>query len=254
MPTKFLPDTNILIDYAWRDPVVQARLDKTQQHGTGFVIGPPVLIELVRGLVAQGDKTFLGDQKVFNWLYKQNLTILPLPKPFMAQILGASIPKKSGVEPHHYGQLIETIAKANTFEDFLAQNQNPDSVWNLIGEGNKIHEAELDKEFNALEQLSSRTHNIGNALSRMFGAPGARPNPLIIERRFSAAIEFLQASLYQVHYGARPRKNDPGLYVDFQLLFYLADPEIAFLTEENFSDKIRHSPQRDRIVTIDSLP
>src|SRR2546430_4958876 len=43
------------------------------------------------------------------------------------------------------------------------------------------------------------------------------------------------------------RSNDRGLYVDWQLLMYLADPNVSFLTNEDFSGEISTSAQKDRI-------
>ncbi len=87
----------------------------------------------------------------------------------------------------------------------------------------------------------------------MFGAPGCRPNPLVISRQFSAAIEYLETSVRKVAVGAKPRKNDRGLYVDWQLLMYLADPNVSFLTNEDFSGEISTSAQKDRIIKPDAL-
>jgi hypothetical protein len=86
-----------------------------------------------------------------------------------------------------------------------------------------------------------------------FGAPGCRPHPLIIKRKFSAAIEYLTAVIRLVANGSNPRKNDRGLYVDWQLLMYLADPQINFLTNEDFSGEISYSPQKNRIVKSNTL-
>ena len=72
-------------------------------------------------------------------------------------------------------------------------------------------------------------------------------------RRFSAALDFLESSCPKVTAGANPRKNDPGLYIDFQLLLYLGDDGLSFLTNENFAHEIRKSPQRQRIIRLDSL-
>jgi len=50
------------------------------------------------------------------------------------------------------------------------------------------------------------------------------------------------------------RKDAPdSVFGDFQLLFYLADPQIYLLTKEEFSNDIKNSPQRTRIVQLDSL-
>jgi hypothetical protein len=253
---RYLLDTNILIDFG-RDPAIQGRLENSQLNGVEFVIGPPALIELVRGMVAGGCNTFENDRRVLVWLRGQRLPILPLPRPFMAGVLRTTVGQRSmPVEPCHYEQLIEIVANSADFDGFRAMSQAPGSVWREVDHIDAIHEGQLDKELAALGKLArgKGARGIATALSQSFGAPGSRPRSEVIAREFSAAIEFLESSLSKVGEGAKPRKNDPGLYVDFQLLFYLADPEINFLTREDFSRKITRSPQRCRIVNLDSLP
>lgn len=121
---------------------------------------------------------------------------------------------------------------------------------------NKIHNDVLDQELVALRRIPQRTA-LGVLATRMcgwFGAPGCRPNPIMFRQTFSAAPEFLEHSLGKVQRGAKPEKNDRGLFVDFQLLFYLADPNIYFLTSEDFSTKVKTSSQADRILALASLP
>ena len=75
----------------------------------------------------------------------------------------------------------------------------------------------------------------------------------MFRERFSAAMEYADTTIARIRAGANPRKNDPGRYGDFQLFFYLADPDIHLLTREDFSSDIKASPQRTRIVGLDSL-
>jgi hypothetical protein len=60
-------------------------------------------------------------------------------------------------------------------------------------------------------------------------------------------------SLAKMKGRAKPRKNDPGLFVDFQLLLYLADPELVFLSKEDFSSEVKKSLQKPRIAGIAGL-
>ncbi len=99
----YLPDTNVLIDFG-RDLAVRAKLENAQQDASEFVIAPPVLIELVRGVIARGRANFERERKVFAWLHAHHLTVLELPRPFMAQILQTSTRKRSGAVPRHYDQ------------------------------------------------------------------------------------------------------------------------------------------------------
>lgn len=250
----YLPDTNVLIDFG-RDPVVRTTLENARRNGAVFLVGPPALIELVRGMVMRGRDSFEQDREVFIWLHTEAFEVLPLPRAFMAKVLRTSPTRRSGVEPLHYRQLMQMIVDSANFDDFLRRSRGAGSVWQEIGRADEIHRDELDKELSALEDMARAGggHGVATRLARTFGAPGCRPNPLILERQFSAAIEFLESSLAKIRAGSKPRKNDPGLYVDFQLLFYLAEPEVIFLSLEDFSKDIRRSRQRTRIVGLDSL-
>lgn len=252
---EYFPDTNVLIDFG-RNLAARAKLENARQRGTTFLVAPPALIELVRGMVARGCDTFANDKQVFVWLHMNRFPILPLPRPFMARILNSSIPKPSGVEPRHYAEQMEMIASSASFDEFLQRSNTPGSVWRDISRADEIHNAELNREFLALERMAKqrRGRDLAQRLSQLFGAPGCRPKPFIIERQFSAAIEFLESSFSKVRGGANPRKNDPGLYTDFQLLLYLARRDLNFLTCEDFSNEIIKSPQKARIVHPDSLP
>lgn len=252
MPTYY-PDTNILIAFG-KQPDVKEKLERARQDGTRFVVAPLALIELVRGMIKGGGVTFEQDRRVFIWLRDSGFEILLLPFPFMAKILGSPASGRSGVVPDHYRQEIEMVAGASDLHDFIVKAKG--TVWRDIAHADPIHTAQLDKEIAALSILAKGglKQNYAKKLSKQFGAPGYRPNPLIIGRTFSAALEFLERSIVKIRAGAKVRKNDSGLYVDFQLLFYLADPELRFLTNEKFSHEIRVSLQRFQIVNLDSLP
>ena len=66
-------------------------------------------------------------------------------------------------------------------------------------------------------------------------------------------MEFLKSSVLQVSRGANVQKNNRGLYVDNQLFFYLADPEAVVVSNEDFSQEIRKSPQRNRIIDYEQF-
>jgi hypothetical protein len=250
----YLLDTNVLIDFG-RDPAARAKLEAAQQAGKVFALGPPALIELVRGLIASGNQHFENDKKVFQWLLGQPCNVLQLPRPFMATILKSASRRRVEVEPEHYLQLMQMLANSPSFEEFVKLSKAPESSWKDIEHADKIHNDVLDREFAGFEKIAKRGRamDLAKQLARSFGAPGNRPNPVVLHSRFSAALEFLNASLAKVERGAKPRKNDPGLYVDFQLLLYLADPEIVFLTKEDFSNEIKKSKQTNRILSPDSL-
>jgi hypothetical protein len=89
---------NILIDYG-RDQAVRERLECARANGATFLIAPPALVELVRGMIKAGLAHFQNDQQVFIWIREHNLEILPLPYPFMAKILRSTSHRRGCVEP-----------------------------------------------------------------------------------------------------------------------------------------------------------
>jgi hypothetical protein len=251
----FLLDTNVWIGVG-RDALLTAKLEKAVANQGKCLIAPPALIELVRGLVLHGKETFAEDKKTYQWMKDHKCEVLELPRPFMAKVLGSTSPTKSGVVPTHYGQLIDMVVNSATFDEFVQQCNANGSVWKSVESLDGIHEGQIEKQLRSLEDLARQGGDLGipGRLSMMFGAPGSRPKPLIISRQFSAAIEYLETSVRKVvHQGANPRKNDRGLYVDFQLLMYLAIPGLIFLTNEDFSGEIKKSPQKDRIVRPDAI-
>jgi hypothetical protein len=253
--TLYMPDTNVWVCVG-KEADLTAKCEKALANGDVFLIAPPALIEVVRGMVRCGKDKFSDDRKTFSWMQKAKCKILELPKPFMAKRLKTRLDSPSGVTPEHYSQLIEMILGSPSFDEFVEKSNADNSAWKNIEDLDQIHEREIEKELRALETLAARKKplEIHKRMSNWFGAPGCRPNPLVVKHYFSAAIEYLETSVRKVANGAKPRKNDRGLYVDFQLLAYLADSKINFLTNENFSGEISKSPQRTRIVKKDVLP
>lgn len=252
--TLYLPDTHVWAGVG-KESGITGKFNQACANGDSFVIAPPALIELVRGMVRYGKDKFIDDQKTFCWMQSKS-EILELPRPFMARTLRTRLVSSSGVTPNHYSQLLQMIVNSKCFEEFVKQCNAEKSVWKNIEDFDQIHEGEIEKELRSLEELAARKKglDIPKRLSDWFGAPGCRPIPIVIGRYFSAAIEYLETSIRKVAHGAKPRKNDRGLYVDFQLLTYLADSRFNFLTDEDFSGEIARSPQRSRIVKTSVLP
>jgi hypothetical protein len=250
--TKFMPDTNIWIGVG-RDEAVTASFEKAIAKGDSFVVAPPALIELVRGLVSSNEH-FMEDQKTYAWIESNHCEVLELPRIFMAKILRTTT-ADSGVRPDHYIQLMDMVVGAQDFDHFVTQCNGDGSVWKSIENLDEIHETEIETELRSMEELARRRRpiNLAKSLAMTFGAPGCRPIPLRVSSYFSAAIEYLESSIQKVGRGAKPRKNDRGMFVDWQLLNYLAEPSLQFLTEENFSGEIAKSPQKDRIVKLEAL-
>ena len=89
--TTFLPDTNVW-KYIGKDEVLTPKFERALAAGAKFLIGPPALIELVRGLVRSGNERFSEDQKMFSWMKHKECEILDLTRPFMAKVLRTTLP------------------------------------------------------------------------------------------------------------------------------------------------------------------
>jgi hypothetical protein len=249
-----IPDTNVWIGVG-RNPDTSGKLERAQANGRKTVIAPAALIELVRGMVRHGNETFVEDKKTYQWMVDNKCDVLELTKPFMIEVLRADPLRNSRVLPIHYHQLIGMVTASNSLDEFIQRCNAKGSVWNKVDELDLIHEAVIEKELKALEALARQDKNldVSGALAKTFRVCGVSPDAATVREHFSAAIEYLQSSLKKVSQGAKPRKNDRGLYVDWQLLMYLALPEALFVTDEDFSPEITKSPQKDRIVKPDSL-
>jgi len=171
----------------------------------------------------------------------------------MVQVLHS--PAKLGeVKTHHQIERVSLVADAASFSEFLLHKDAPGSAWTDLDKAVEIHEMILDKEFNSLKKLAElprKSFDIAAKFSETFDLP--RPDPAVFRERFSAAMEYAETTIERIRNGANPRKNDPGRFGDFQLFFYLANPEICLLTQEDFSSDITKSPQRNRIVGLDAL-
>jgi hypothetical protein len=251
----YLPDTNVLIDFG-RNATVEKKLYSLASQGSTFVLAPPSITELVRGVVRTGSKYFASDQRVFKWLQSQKYPVLELPLPFVGGILGTPV-RKGVVVPQHYIDLIDVMANSNDFDDFL-QRKN-ETVWHDIDKTVQIHNDVLDEQFAALVKLASEPKPVDVALrwvERTFPDSSSRPDPATFRDKFSAAVEYIECTLQKIRNSkgaANLRKNDAGFFVDSQFFYYLADHNINFLTKEKFTSEIRSSPQRTRIVPLDSV-
>jgi hypothetical protein len=193
----FLPDTNILIGYG-RTEEVQKKLENARQDGSIFILAPPVLTELVRGILARNGDKFESDRAVF--VFIQGCTILDLPIPFLQKTLGAAVKQRSRVEPKHYQQLIDTIVDTQTFQEFLEKSKAPGSVWAEIDQAHPIHETQLDKEIGSLHVLAQRTaqKNLVTRMTHNLGIGTGRAEIAVVAERCSAGLELMEASLSRV--------------------------------------------------------
>jgi hypothetical protein len=246
------------IDYA-KEPSVQAKLEKAEHDGVQFALAPSTTTELTVGLVKGGEKHYENNRKIFAWLDTHSKNVLDLPRPFMGNILGFPS-KHSDVEKHHFVDRITIVMNSPTFADFLKNKDTPGSAWSDIDQSAVVHAGQVNKEFDALENIAKlppeklKKVDFAAAFCKTFASPeGVCPDATVFRQHFSTAMEYGEASIKKIQNGANPRKNDRGRYCDFQLLFYLADPNFTILTSDGYSNDIVKSPQRTRIVGLDTF-
>jgi hypothetical protein len=243
---RYVLDTNIWIDIS-RGTL---SLADTSKMGINIALAPPVIIELVRGVVKSGGENFARSRALFERIAQLKPEIMQLPGVFVSMALWNVPNGASGVRPEDHNELMNLIIHAKRFSDFLAETEKPGSVWGRMGDIDSIHEDVLETELKSLEKLARASLKaLPVNLAKLYRCGGLLPDPEYFEQKFSAAIEFLRSSILQLRNGANPRKNDRGLYIDQQLFFYLADPEVAVVTGESFSNKIETSPQAARILS-----
>jgi hypothetical protein len=247
----YIPDTNIWVDLTQGKISCQ---DLSGKANAKVVVAPFMIVELMRATVRSGERYFVNDRAMFRCMV--NFEILELTKVFIFKRIwnlpGAGI---SGVRPDTYKVLLETICGATSFQDFTSKTEAPGSLWKRIPEWDSIHEGVLDKELTALKKIAAEAsmNSLHRHMARLYMLGGLVPDPDDFEQKFSAAIEYLRACVLKLRAGANLAKNDRGLYVDFQMFFYLADPEAVIVSNEDFSGEITKSPQRTRIISFDEF-
>lgn len=249
---RYIVDTNVWID------VVRGKIlfnDLADRPQVSVVLAPPVLMELVRGMIKGGGESFEKQKGLFRCMVDSRLEILELPRVHVMHALWNTSLGDSGVRPDHYKKLMQMIVESPQLVDFIAATEKPHSVWKKMNQFDAIHEGVLEKELGALETLARQAsvRAISRNVARMYGLGGLIPDPEVLERKFSAGIEFIKSGMTRIRHGANPRKNDRGTYVDAQLFWYLSDAEAVIVTNEDFLNEIKFSPQVSRIMSYETF-
>jgi hypothetical protein len=243
----YIPDSNIWIDLSQGKISCNDLLGKTQVK---VVVAPLMIVELVRGTIRGGEQHFQQNRAMFGCMI--NCDILELPKVFIFGLLWRVYGGVSNVRPSHYKILLQMLVNSNSLADFLKKAEAPGSIWKKMSDLDSIHETVLDKELASLNTLAKKASvkTLHVHMAQLYKMGKMAPDPDLIERKFSAALEFLRSSVIQVRNGADPLKNNRGMYVDNQLFYYLADPDAVFVSNEDFSSEIKTSPQKNRIISF----
>ena len=178
----YMPDANVWIGFG-RQQATEVKLRALSASGQAFEVAPPALIELFTGL-GRDENNFRNDQRLFAWMQEKQHTILELPKSFMARVLNTSLPNPSQVKPEHYRELVRMVVNSANHAEFVSKANAASSVWRMIESINKIHNDVLDRELDALRRIPKQTaiDVLATRMSDWFGAPGCRPNPLVIRQ------------------------------------------------------------------------
>lgn len=250
LDTRHMFDTNVWIDVSHEQIKCS---DLKEKAGAGLVLSPMTIVELVRGSVNGGEGNFERDQQMFKCMVDGTREILELPRVFVNKILWNLDVGVSGVRPQQYWDLLGMLTNSKSLSGFLAKAEGAGSAWTKMTQLYSIHESVLDKELKSLVPLAKQASvkALSVHVSRMYSCGGLAPDPALIEMRFSAAMEYIRTFILKVRNGAKPWKNDRGSYVDSQFFWYLADPRIVLVTKEDFSDDIKTSSQRARIISYD---
>ena len=239
--------TNIWLDLT-RGKVSCA--DLSSEAPTQVVVAPFVIMELMKETVKHKGKYFDNDKRVFQCMAK--FDVLPLTKVFIYQRLWNSGEEASArVGPENYKKLLQMMVDSGSYAEFIEKTKSAGSEWFQAESWSATHEGVIDKELRAVNQLAKvDSKSIATGLAKLYPFKGSFPKDDCIEKEFSAALEYLRSVIVKVRNGANLPKNDRGMYVDFQILFYLADPNATIVSNEDFSTEISKSPQKDRIITL----
>jgi hypothetical protein len=211
-------DTNVWIDVSRGQINGQALRAKA---GAGVVLSPFTIMELVRGTINGSEEQFARDQQMFKCMSYGSPEILESPQVFVKRILW-NLDWGVGLNhPKHFQGLLQMLISSKSLADFARDAEGPGSTWKKLTELRSMHETYLDRQLNALVPLAKEASVKAASVStsRMYACGGLIADPVVIEQRFSAAIEFLRSSILKVRRGAKPWRNDRGSFVDQQLFF-----------------------------------
>lgn len=243
----YILDTNIWVELA------QGKISCANITGRAqlqAVVPPFAIIELMKETVKHKDKFFANDKRVFECVSK--VEVLPLTKVFVYQQLWNSAEAAGArVGPDNYKKLLQMVMDSASYDEFIEKTKSSGSEWHQAEIWNAAHEDELDKELAAVEKFTRvDPQSIATGMAKLYPFKGTLPKVDLVEKEFSAALEYLRSAIAKVKNGANLAKNDRGMYGDFQFLFYLADPNAIIVTNERFSGEISKSPQKDRVITL----
>lgn len=247
---KFLLDTNVATAVGARDADYQGIRDFLQCSGGGLALAPPVIIELLIKVLNGSDGYFNKNKRALDRLIAFGAKILELPQSFAKLLFFGPNIFIAGLRADHYPPLLIALSCSHSKSEFIARANQPTVGWKPIEQLPQIHNAEVRQNLLDLRGLASQRSQktFGEKVAESLGVGPNKPDPDKVSQAFSAAFEYLQANILRVQGGAKPWRNDRGLWIDYNILWYLADPDITVISSEKFHKAIRKSPQLSRIL------
>ena len=114
---RYVLDTNIWIDIS-RGTL---SLADTSKMGINIALAPPVIIELVRGVVKSGGEKFARSRALFERMAQLKPEIMQLPGVFVSMVLWNVPNGASGVRPEDYNELMNLIILVSIFRVSILQ-------------------------------------------------------------------------------------------------------------------------------------
>ena len=265
----FFADTN-LCDTASRDPALCAKFMAAKKHfeleGHKYVVCPLVLAELVAGLATPEPSYFKSDLRRFVFLAGEGTPVfLDFPGAF---VLRTVLDCKSPVAKLNKGdfeQWLNVTLGASTRDDLVqgrvemyrservAFGLNPEVIAKQQKSGRNIHIEAWEKR--VAENVPCPSKDVWAAALLIGQGIIYQASDLEkIGAALDAAYEY-DSFLFRVapKYNFHADRN-AGDWIDSQMLFYLADPQMHIVTcDTRLRERISKSPQAIRVHVIDEF-
>lgn len=259
----FFADTNVCSKWE-SDPIVrrdwQAAKARLESEGYEYVACPLVLIELLARLVKPEPKYFSKDLKAFLFLSNSQNKFLPFPGAFVLKtVLNVQSPV-TALHPSDFNQMLECVVLANSREALSSgEVEMPGSP--LFSYGLDFDKIKTPHENGkqAYAKIMERNRRNKRVPTRSEHAEGVLSNLQIIPRNGDAELvaDALDAAFQYECFLLTGLGSDYDYlrnasdWVDMQLLYYLAMPEMYIVTNDrNVKYRCNRSKQSDRVLVI----
>jgi hypothetical protein len=233
-----------------------------ESFGQKYAIAPLVLIELLSGLAKPEPKYFQSDLRRFKFLAGEGKSeFLSFPRDFVLQTVLNVRSTVAAFRPSDFQQWLEVTCQAQNRGDLVNANVelygsalfsfglNPDIVVRQHADGKRAFIDAMERIRSRRTPISSRNVRSAMFLRRQNILPRP-PDVVAITAALDAAHTFYEvmaelAMKTDYDFGAAEHSGD---WVDYQLLYYLADPEMHIITgDRNLQTRVASSSHASRI-------